>query len=161
MSDMMLTNFQGESCNISGYLEKYRNRELDLVEEWLWNELYHQRDIGTASVAWVIEANEIFLQSEELDLNYLHFTYCVMESLEEFNFIPCPNWAKNKLKPAAIKALVHALSSSIDQNQEKDKGKAIVALSCAISGMYKAYSLVEYGSGYEEQLMELDFEQNP
>ena len=158
---MELTNFQGEPCDIEPYLDLYKEGKTSEVEEWLWNELYHQGDIGTASVAWVLEAHETFMSLKELDWNYLGFVYAVMESLEERKFIPCPEWAVNKYKPIAIKTLQHALNY-ISEPITEEQQVSILGLTCAITDTYKSYSLVEYAwGGYEEQLMELDYEKNP
>lgn len=96
---MELTNFYGKPCDIQPYLNLYKEGKVAEVTEWLWDELYHQGDIGTASIAWIIEAHDIFLKLEPLDWNYLSFVYAVMESLEENKFIPCPEWAEGKYKP--------------------------------------------------------------
>ncbi|QSP95496.1 hypothetical protein LPB19_03505 [Marinobacter salinisoli] len=158
---MKLTNYYGEPCDIEPYLEKYRHGNYAEISEWLWNELYHQGDIGTASISWLIQANEIFLNQTSIDWNHLGFIYAVMQSIEEHEFIPCPDWAKNKYRPAAISALQHALSH-YPENPTEEQKLSIVCVSCAISKMYKSYSLIEYAwGGYEERLMELDYEKNP
>ena len=158
---MELTNFQGKPCDINPYLELYKLGELSVVSDWMWNELYHQQDIGTAAIAWILEANQIFLNREEIDWNYLGFTYSVMESIEEHKFIQCPEWAVGKYRPAAIKALQYALNFFSEDPSEEQKS-SLVCLSCAISKMYKSYALIEYAwGGYEERLMELDFKNNP
>ena len=158
---MELTNFQGEECSIQHYLELYKKGKTSEVTEWLWNELYHQGDIGTASVAWVIEAHDIFLSLKDVDWNYLGFTYAVMEALEESEFIPCPKWAKEKYRPVAIKTLQHALNY-ISEPITEEQQISILGLSCAITKTYKSFALAEYAwGGYEERLMDLDYEKNP
>lgn len=158
---MNLTNFYGKPCDIEPYLEKYKQGKYSEISEWLWDELYHQGDIGTASIAWLIQANAIFLTQTNIDWNYLSFIYAVMESLEENEFISCPDWAQGKYRPAAIAALQHALSYYPEQPTEEQK-LSIVCVSCAISKMYKSYSLIEYAwGGYEDRLMELDYEKKP
>jgi hypothetical protein len=158
---MELTNFYGKPCDISPYLELYKQGEVAEVTEWLWNDLYHQGDIGTASIAWVIEAHEIFLQLEKLDWNYLGFIYAVMESLEENKFIPCPEWAEEKYRPIAIKTLQHALDF-VAEPITVEQQLSILSLTSAITNTYKSFELMEYAwGGYEERLMELDFEKNP
>ena len=158
---MEFTNFYGKPCDISPYLELYNQGKVAEVTEWLWNELYHQGDIGTASIAWVIEAHEIFLKLENLDWNYLGFTYAVMESLEENKFIPCPEWAEEKYRPIAIKTLQHALDFVAEPITEEQQ-LSILSLTSAITNTYKSFELMEYAwGGYEERLMELDFEKNP
>jgi len=158
---MELTNFQGEPCNIQSYLELYKEGKTSEVSEWLWNELYHQGDIGTASVAWVLEAHEIFLSLKDIDWNYLGFVYAVMEALEENEFIPCPEWAKEKYRPVAIKTLQHALNY-ISEPITEEQQVSILGLSIAITKTYKSFALVEYAwGGYEERLMDLDYEKNP
>jgi hypothetical protein len=142
-------------------LEKYRRGDFAEVSQWLWEELYHQGDIGTASIAWLIRANEIFLNQSNIDWNYLGFVYAVMQSIEEREFIPCPDWARDLYRPAAISALRHALLH-YPENPTDEQKLSVVCVSCAISKMYKSYSLIEYAwGGYEERLMALDFEKNP
>lgn len=87
---MELINFERHPCDIQKYLALYGEGKISEVSEWLWNELYHQGNIGTASIAWVIEAHSTFLSLSEIDWNYLSFIYAVMESLEEKKFIACP-----------------------------------------------------------------------
>ena len=158
---MKLTNFYGKPCDISTYLDLYKEGKHREVAEWLWSELYHQNNIGTASVAWVIEANSIFLRKSEIDWTYLGFIYAVMESLEEHKSIPCPRWAEGRCRIAAIRSLQYVLGAFPDAPTEEQR-MAIVCISCAISGMYKSYSLIEYAwGGYEERLMELDLEVKP
>ena len=158
---MELTNFYGKPCDIQPYLSLYEDGKVAEVTEWLWDELYHQGDIGTASIAWLIEAHNIFLILEPLDWNYLGFVYAVMESLEENKFIPCPEWAEGKYKPIAIKTLQHALNYLSDPVTEEQQ-MSILCLTSAITNTYKSFALVEYAwGGYEERLMELDIEKNP
>ncbi len=154
---MELTNCFGDACDIRPYLEHYNNKEYDKVQEWIWDELYHQGDIGTGSIAWILEANEIFLQqSDDLDWDYLGFIYRVMQSLEYYNFIPCPEWAKDKYRECAKKALKHAMNNLPDEPNQEQK-LSILCATCAITKTYDSYALLEYGWGYEEKIMELDF----
>jgi hypothetical protein len=152
-----LTNCSGENSEINEYLKKYEEGKFHEVSNWLWDELYHQGDIGTASVAWIIEAHEIFLKANEIDWNYLAFTYAVMRSLEELIFIECPKWANDKYRPIAIKSLKHALSNLPDKLNEEQQ-LSLLSLTCAITKNYDSYELIEYGWKYEEQLMDIDFD---
>lgn len=158
---MDLTNYHGKPCDIRPYLELYQQGNTAEVTEWLWSELYHQGDIGTASVAWIIEAHDIFLSLKEIDWNYLGFIYAVMEALEENEFISCPEWAKGKYRPIAIKTLQHALNY-INNPVTEEQQISVLGLSCAITKSYKSFALVQYAwGGYEERLMDLDVEKNP
>ena len=157
---MELTNCFGDPCEIEAYLKMYKEGRYNEVSDWLWSELYHQHNIGTASIAWVIKASELFLEQTEIDWNHLGFTFAVMESLEEHKFIPCPEWAKGKYRLAATKSLQHAFSFLPDE-PNNEQSTSIVYLTCAISKMYKSRELIEYAYGCEEEIMELDFEKNP
>ncbi len=154
---MELTNCFGDACEIKPYLKLYEDKNYNEVQEWIWDELYHQGDIGTASIAWILEANEYFLkQREDLDWDYLGFVYRVMQSLEYYNVIACPDWAKNKYRDSATKALNHALRYFPEEpNQEQQL--SVLCLTCAITKTYDSYTLLEYGWGYEEKLMDTEF----
>lgn len=151
-----LINCYGESIDIDPFLRKYQQGKSQEIVNWLWDELYHQGDIGTASVAWILEANEIFLKRNNIDWNHLSFIYAVMRSLEELKYIKCPVWAIDQYRPIAINALQHALSNIPAQLNEEQQ-LSILSLTCAITGNYTSFELLEYGWRYEEKLMKIDF----
>ena len=155
---MNLTNYHGETCDIEPYLKIYQEGDYSQVFEWMWSELYHQGNIGTAAVAWILKAHTIYLESDSPDWNFPGFVYSVMHSLEELKHIPCPDWAEGKIKPVAIKTLQHALNHLSDPITEEQQ-TTILALTSAIAGTYASYELIQYAwGGYEEQLMEMDLD---
>lgn len=153
-----LTDYAGNQCSIVESLQLYRNGHLNEVNEWLWNDLYHQGNIGTASIAWIIEAHPIFIQTKTIDWNYLGFCAAVMESIERRKFIPCPDWAQGRYRACLKRSLAHALKQEGDIPESERL--TLIAATCAVAGAYDSFELVEYAwGGFEQKLMDLDFEQ--
>ena len=133
-----------------------RDNNADLWDE-LWENLYHQGDIGTASLYYVVLISDVIEKYNITDFNPISMVVAIELARKKNGFEKLPSWIEVGYQKS-IKDISFNVSKNLVNSNDKDYAKCGLALLAINNGLYKLGALIyEISSGDEGMLLEKYF----
>jgi hypothetical protein len=110
--------------------------------EDVWNNLYHQGDVGDASYAVMPCLAKIYAEKRWIDYQLPTYAYAVEEARSRSVNEPPPGWLRSEYEKSVIDIANYCLVNRIDCN-DPDYGKAVVLLVAIIVGAKDIADLID------------------
>jgi len=127
------------------------------IWETLWEELYHQGDVGVASYAAIPQLVRIYEKKQWLDSNLFMFAAKVEQSRHLERNPPVPEWLEAEYK-ASLVEMIQCSSRRIGEQWDFYALLGVLMLLCLVQGKIDLAELLNYiDEGEEKKLMEKMF----
>ena len=132
--------------------------EAESIWAELWENLYHQRDVGVASYAAIPHLAKIIRDQKIHDWNPFRLTVAIELVRGEGKNPELPDWLKDAYFQA-LKDMTEYLCENIKEEWDSDLLKSALSLVAIIKGNRDLAELIyEIDDGYEKKTLELFFD---